>query len=97
MFIILLTYQRPVDEVDRHLETHRAWVRQGFDDGVFLVAGGQHPRVGGAILAHGIERAALEHRVSEDPFVAEGVASATIIEVVPSTVDPRLHFLKAGE
>ncbi len=94
MFVILLTYLRPVEEVDRFLEAHKSWVRQGFEDGVFLLSGGQRPRVGGVLLAHGVEREALASRVSSDPFVVEGVASAMVIEVVPSTVDPQLAFLK---
>ena len=95
MFIILLTYLRSPAEVDRFLAAHRAWVRQGFDDGVFLLSGGQKPRVGGALLAHGTERGELEARVALDPFVLEGMATATIIEVVLSTLDPRLGFLQA--
>lgn len=96
MFVILLTYLRPVEEVDRFLDAHKSWVRQGFNDGVFLLSGGQRPRVGGVLLAHGVMRETLESRVSSDPFVVEGVASATVIEGVPSTVDPRLSFLKSA-
>jgi len=60
MFVILLTYLRPVEEVDRFLDAHRSWVRQGFNDGVFLLSGGQRPRVGGVLLAHGVMRETLE-------------------------------------
>lgn len=94
MFIILLTYSRPLEEVDVHLAGHKAWVKQGFDDGVLIASGGQKPRVGGAILAVGGDRDAIEKRVAEDPFVSSGVAEATVIEFRPSTVDPRLAFLK---
>ena len=60
MFIILLTYTKPIEEVDRHLADHRLWVKAGFDDGVFVLSGGQRPRVGGALIAIGNDRAAIE-------------------------------------
>ena len=53
MFIILLTYTKPLDQVDRHLADHKAWVKQGFEDGIFILSGGQRPRTGGALLALG--------------------------------------------
>jgi hypothetical protein len=34
--------------------------------------------------------------VNADPFVAEGVVSAEILEITPSRADARLDFLLAG-
>jgi uncharacterized protein YciI len=95
MFIILLTYTKPLDEVDRHLTGHNAWVKQGFEEGVFILSGGQRPRTGGALLALGNDRAAIQTRVDHDPFVLAGVATAVVIEVAPSTLDDRLDWLKS--
>jgi uncharacterized protein YciI len=94
VFIILLTYTKPLDEVDRHLAGHKAWVKQGFEDGVFILSGGQRPRTGGALLALGDDRSAIQTRADCDPFVLAGVATAEVIEVVPSTLDDRLNSLK---
>jgi uncharacterized protein YciI len=93
MFILLLTYTKPLDDVDRWLDEHRAWVKQGFDDGVFVLAGGQRPRVGGAILAIGESKADLEDRAAQDPFVRHGVATTQVIEVRPTAVDGRIGLL----
>jgi uncharacterized protein YciI len=95
MFIILLTYTKPLDEVDRHLAGHRAWVKQGFEEGVFILSGGQRPRTGGALLALGDDRSDIQARVNHDPFVLAGVATADVIEVVPSTLDDRLDWLRS--
>jgi uncharacterized protein YciI len=73
---------------------HKAWVKNGFDDGVFVLSGGQRPRVGGAIVALDKDRAAIEARVGRDPFVLSCAATAQIIEVVPSTVDDRVSLLR---
>ena len=48
-----------------------------------------------AILAHGTDRAAIELRLADDPFVAEQVVQAEIIEIAPSRADDRLAFLAA--
>ncbi|MBB4194807.1 hypothetical protein GGE45_005380 [Rhizobium aethiopicum] len=48
----------------------------------------------GAVVAHNTSRADLETRIQEDPFVAEGVVSADILEIAPARVDERLAFLK---
>lgn len=94
MFLILLTYTKPLEDVDKHLTDHKAWVKRGFDDGVFVLSGGQRPRLGGALIAIGADRAAIQQRVDQDPFIVSGVATAVIIEVVPSTVDERLSLLR---
>ena len=89
----LLKFSANKDQATRLMDAHNAWLRRGFDDGVFALAGSLVPRMGGAILAHGIAREALEHRVAEDPFVAEGVVSVELIEIAPAKTDDRLAFL----
>jgi len=95
MFIVQLKFSTRRDQAGRLLEGHRQWLERGFEDGVFLVAGNLQPALGGGILAHGASRSELERRLSEDPFVAEGVVSAELIELAASKVDPRLGFLMA--
>lgn len=75
------------------MAAHAAWLRDRFDEGVFLFSGSIVPGLGGAILAHGISREALEARVAQDPFVAGSVVDAEIIEISPSKADPRLDWL----
>jgi uncharacterized protein YciI len=93
LFIVILEYTAPLAEIDKALEAHRAWVRQGYCDGVFLVSGPQTPRKGGAILAHNIDRAALEARLALDPFQQAGLVTHHITEMAPRFADPRLNFL----
>lgn len=96
VFVIKLTYVKPVDEVDRFLSDHKAWVKKGFDEGVFLLSGGLRPRTGGLLLALGNDRGAIETRVSQDPFIVNSVASACIMEVMPSSLDERLGFVRSS-
>ncbi|MDQ0133458.1 uncharacterized protein YciI [Neorhizobium galegae] len=94
MFIVTLKFADKA-KAPQLMEGHNAWIRKGFDDGVFLLVGSLQPNAGGTVLVHNTTRADLETRVTDDPFVAEGVVSAEIQEIVPSRVDDRLAFLKA--
>lgn len=75
---------------------HNDWIKQGFDDGVFLVVGGLQPQAGGAVMAHNTSMADLQKRVNEDPFVTEDVVRAEILEITPAKTDERLIFLSAA-
>jgi hypothetical protein len=44
-------------------------------------------------VAHANSRSELTARVDADPFVAEGVVRAEILEISPSRADERLGFL----
>lgn len=60
---------------------------------MFLLVGSLQPNSGGGIVAHNTSLPDLERRVNDDPFVAEDVVSAEVIEIAPSNADERLSFL----
>ncbi|KPL50690.1 MULTISPECIES: YciI family protein [Alphaproteobacteria] len=93
MFIITLRFADKT-KAPQFMDGHNAWIRQGFDDGVFLLVGSLLPNMGGAIIAHNASAEEIETRVRDDPFVAEGVVSADILAVTPGRTDDRLAFLK---
>jgi len=94
MFIVTLKFADKT-KAPPLMDGHNAWIKRGFDDGAFLMVGSLQPNAGGAILAHDMSRADIEARVAEDPFVAEGVVTADILEIAPGRIDDRLAFLKA--
>ncbi len=93
MFAITLRFADKA-RAPQFMDGHNAWIRSGFDDGVFLMAGSLLPGSGGMVLAHQASRAEIEARIQLDPFVAEGIVSAEILEVAPGRTDDRLAFLK---
>ena len=95
MFIVLLKFSDNREEAGRFMDGHVDWVKRGFEDGVFLLTGSLQPGLGGGILAHETSRAELVSRVEADPFVAEKVVEAEILELDPSNAEPRLDFLLA--
>jgi len=93
MFIVLLKFSENKGQASQFMEGHNEWIKRGFDEGIFLLAGSLQPNSGGGVVAHNISRADLQHRVNDDPFVAENVVSAEILEITPSKTDERLTFL----
>jgi uncharacterized protein YciI len=93
MLILALTYVKPNEEADKHMEPHMAWVKEGYARGWFLASGRKVPRTGGVILAVG-ERAEIEAFVAADPFTIHGVAEYDIVEVALTTVTEGLEALK---
>jgi uncharacterized protein YciI len=93
MFIVLLKFSDNKGQAGQFIEGHNEWIKDGFDDGVFLLVGSLQPESGGVIVAHDTSIADLQIRVSNDPFVAENVVSAEILEITPSKSDERLQFL----
>ena len=93
MYIVLLEFSKNKDKARALMLAHNEWIKRGFDDGVFLIAGSIQPQLGGAVLAHDVTRQELEARVKADPFVAHDVVKAELLEISPSKVDPRLAFL----
>ncbi len=93
MFIVLLKFSDNKDQASQLLEGHKEWIKRGFDDGVFLLAGSLQPNLGGGIVSHNTSLSDLQSRVNDDPFVAENVVSAEILEITPAKTDERLMFL----
>jgi uncharacterized protein YciI len=93
MFIVLLKFSSNKDQASQFMEGHKEWIKRGFDDGVFLLAGGLQPSLGGGIVAHNTSLSDLQNRVNDDPFVAGNVVNAEILEITPSKIDERLKFL----
>lgn len=91
MFIVILRFTGDAVRAAELMDDHLACIKRGFDDGIFLVGGNIMPRLGGALIAHGISRAELEKRVSNDPFVAERVVEAEILEIEPMMMDKQLE------
>jgi uncharacterized protein YciI len=94
MFVITLRFADKT-KAPPLMDGHNAWIKRGFDDGVFLLVGSLQPNAGGAILAHNASRSEIDVRVQDDPFVAQGVVSAEILDVTPGRTDDRLAFMKA--
>jgi uncharacterized protein YciI len=88
MFVLLLTYTKPLDEVDALMRKHMAWLKEQYAAGRFVVSGRQVPRTGGVIVARGDDREQVEALAASDPFVLGGVATVEVIQFRASQTAP---------
>lgn len=93
MFVVMLKFSSNKASAKDLMGGHNEWIKRGFDDGVFLLVGSLQPNQGGGIIAHNTSFPELQARVNDDPFVAQDVVSAEIIEIAPSKIDERLEFV----
>ena len=93
MFVILLKFSENKSRAGEYMEDHNKWIKQGFEDGVFLMVGSLLPNSGGSVIAYNTTLAELEERLNSDPFVAENVVKAEILEIEAKKTDHRLSFL----
>lgn len=93
MFIISLTYQKTLEEVDAHLSKHVEFLKSHYAKGIFLASGRKNPRTGGVILALAANKAEMEAIIALDPFYIHGVAQYEITEFIASMTSPHVEFL----
>ena len=84
MFIAILTYKKPLEEVDRFLQAHRDYLAEHYAAGDFIASGPQTPRVGGVIMIKANNREAVDAIISEDPFHINDIANYQIVEFTPT-------------
>ena len=91
MYVVLLTYVKPMAEVEAVTAEHRAWLDPHVTSGLLIATGPQVPRTGGVLLARGGgTKAELEALLKDDPFQIAGVASYQVIEFAPGKYHPEM-------
>jgi uncharacterized protein YciI len=96
MFFILLSYKKPLPEIDRFVAEHREFLSRYYASGHFLLSGRKEPRDGGVILAKADSRAEIEQILRNDPFHREQIADYDIVEFVPVMSSPEFDSLRVS-
>jgi len=68
LYFVTLTYTRPMEDVNAHLATHRAWLDEQIGAGRILVAGPLEDRSGGVFLFECASRDELDTMLVQDSF-----------------------------
>lgn len=84
MFIAILTYRKPLSEVDKYLQAHRDYLAAHYAAGDFIASGPQNPRIGGVIMIKAAHREAVNAIISQDPFNINDIADYQIVEFTPT-------------
>ena len=78
VYVAILTYVKPLEEIDTALPAHIEWLNRYYDNGVFIASGRRIPRNGGVILAKGETIETITEIMKEDPFCKLGLATHEI-------------------
>lgn len=84
LYVVVLRYIRPLEDVDAHMAAHRDYLYRGYAAGRFLASGPQEPRQGGILLARAPSRDTLLDWLAEDPFHQAGVAAFEVLAFQPT-------------
>lgn len=93
MYVVTLTYKRPLTEVEKYRDAHMDWVRHQYEGGRFLASGPRIPREGGVILVRDMPRENLDALLSEDPYQQNGIADYSIVAFKVSNAAADLQHL----
>lgn len=76
--LVLLTYVKPIEEIDRLRPAHVEWIERAIADGTMLLAGRRTPPTGGVLLFRGTPDS-VEPLAKTDPFVVAGAATIELV------------------
>jgi uncharacterized protein YciI len=93
MFAVILSYKKPIEDVERVTPAHRAYLDDYYAKGVFVISGRQTNQQGGVIIAKSESKEALESILALDPFKIEGIAEYTVYEFSATKAQPLLSEL----
>lgn len=94
LHLLVVDYTGSEEDAGPFVRDHVRYLERHHADGTFLVSGQTVPSSrGGAIVACGVDREAVERITAEDPFVVAGVATYSIITIEPGRVHPALRLI----
>ncbi len=80
MFVLLIHYQVPADEVARVRDAHRAFLGTLYREGRLVCSGPRADGTGGVLVARTQPRDELMSLLAHDPFVVQGIGRYEVIE-----------------
>ncbi|MBB3003990.1 uncharacterized protein YciI [Paraburkholderia tropica] len=86
IYIVELTYVRPLDEVMAQLDGHKQWLVSNVREGNVLVAGPLVSKTGGIVVATATSEEELHAMMAQDSFVKEAVAEYRVLAFEPGLV-----------
>jgi uncharacterized protein YciI len=88
MFIVNLTYKKPLEIVEQHVVVHRAYIEECVRSNYLIAAGPKNPRTGAFLISQLTDKAQLIDVMENDPFCLEGIAEYEIMEFKPVKYHP---------
>ncbi|MGC7097152.1 YciI family protein [Amycolatopsis lurida] len=91
MYVVLVNYTAPLEEIDYALADHAEWLTRQYEQHHFLASGRRNPRIGGVIIARPMPRGKLDAILATDPFALRHLATYEVIEFSATRTAPELN------
>lgn len=82
MVIVELKYLKPIEEVEKYLEAHRAFLDKYYAENVLIASGPKNPRDGGIIVGV-VNKEQIQSIIEQDPFYIHKIAKYDVTEFLP--------------
>ena len=79
MYLIQVTYIKPISEVDKFLAEHRSFLDKYYSSGNLICSGPRNPRTGGIVLCNAKDVDEVWQIFHEDPFYINKIADYEVI------------------
>ncbi|TCP56251.1 uncharacterized protein YciI [Tamaricihabitans halophyticus] len=79
MYVVVITYTAPLQEVDFALPDHAEWLAKQYGAGLFLASGRRETHNGDVILTCQMSRGKLDAVLATDPFALQHLARHEVI------------------
>lgn len=83
LFVILVSYTKPLNVIEEILSEHRAFLSKGYISGHLLASGPQNPKIGGIIIGKFESKEKARTFFKDDPYAQNNVATYQILEFTP--------------
>lgn len=83
LFVILITYMKSINEIEKILPSHRTFLKKGYESGNLLASGPQNPKTGGIVIGVFDSKEVAEEFFKNDPYALNSVATHQVLEFTP--------------
>lgn len=84
MFIVILTYKKNIEEIEKKLMEHIQFLDKYYENSKFIISGRRNPRNGGIIIVNSDILEEVNEIIKEDPFYKNDLADYEMIEFTPT-------------
>lgn len=89
MFLVITTYKKSVDEIEKFLPAHSAFLDKYYESKKVIFSGRRNPRIGGMILFNVEKQNDVLSIIEKDPFKQNGIAEYELFEFIPTKYDEK--------
>ncbi|EHR52588.1 hypothetical protein SacmaDRAFT_4402 [Saccharomonospora marina XMU15] len=93
MYVVLLTYTAPLQEIDYALPDHVEWLAKQYEHEYLLASGRREAHLGEVLLARPMPRGKLDAVLASDPLALANLAHHEVIDFVVTRTAAQLREL----